>query len=330
MEYLHKDQLGSVKLITAADGSLVKTSSYAPFGEAFDEMLSLTRADETKGFIGERYDADAGLQYLNARYYDPRLGLFIQPDWLDPIQPGVGLNRYSYSANDPVNLSDPGGNLFKEIGEFLGSVADGMKLGLSKGTAGALSEISATPNTPENTPMGYAMANAGAKLDHFLGIDHWSSRVGIDSSVFDSGHHTQSVTASGVSAAEIPTAMTDIDNFSLRGKTIFYHYTDDAGLAGILSSQSLLPSTIAANPKDARYGNGQYVTDIIPGTRSNASLSQTFIRNRFQGQKFKNFVAIDITGLPVVNGRPHVYVIPNDAPLPLAGRIVAAGPNNLE
>ncbi|WP_176832935.1 RHS repeat-associated core domain-containing protein [Celeribacter baekdonensis] len=110
MEYLHKDQLGSIKLITAADGTLVKTSTYAPFGEAFDEMLSLTRADETKGFIGERFDADAGLQYLNARYYDPRLGLFIQPDWLDPTQPGVGLNRFAYSANDPVNLSDPGGN----------------------------------------------------------------------------------------------------------------------------------------------------------------------------------------------------------------------------
>ncbi|MBU1280542.1 MAG: hypothetical protein KJ699_08070 [Alphaproteobacteria bacterium] len=55
---------------------------------------------------------DAGLQYLNARYYDPRLGLFIQPDWLDPTQQGVGLNRFAYSANDPVNLRDPGGNDF--------------------------------------------------------------------------------------------------------------------------------------------------------------------------------------------------------------------------
>jgi len=112
VHYLHKDQLGSVKLITAADGSLIKRATYAPFGEAFDEMLSLTRADETKGFIGERYDADAGLQYLNARYYDPRLGLFIQPDWLDPTQPGVGTNRFAYSANDPVNLSDPNGNFW--------------------------------------------------------------------------------------------------------------------------------------------------------------------------------------------------------------------------
>ena len=36
--------------------------------------------------------------------------LFIQPDWFDPTEPGVGTNRYSYSFNDPVNSSDPGGN----------------------------------------------------------------------------------------------------------------------------------------------------------------------------------------------------------------------------
>lgn len=65
---------------------------------------------ETKGWIGERHDADAGLQYLNARYYDPVLGLFIQPDWFEVTKPGVGTNRFSYSHNDPVNKFDPGGN----------------------------------------------------------------------------------------------------------------------------------------------------------------------------------------------------------------------------
>lgn len=59
---------------------------------------------------GERYDEDAGLQYLNARYYDPELGRFIQPDWFEVTEPGVGTNRYAYSFNDPVNLMDPGGN----------------------------------------------------------------------------------------------------------------------------------------------------------------------------------------------------------------------------
>lgn len=36
--------------------------------------------------------------------------MFIQPDWLDPTEPGVGTNRYAYSGNDPINKLDPGGN----------------------------------------------------------------------------------------------------------------------------------------------------------------------------------------------------------------------------
>ncbi|WP_294227006.1 polymorphic toxin-type HINT domain-containing protein [uncultured Shimia sp.] len=41
--------------------------------------------------------------------------MFIQPDWLDPTEPGVGTNRYSYSFNDPVNFKDPGGNIAESI-----------------------------------------------------------------------------------------------------------------------------------------------------------------------------------------------------------------------
>lgn len=36
--------------------------------------------------------------------------LFIQADWFDPTQPGVGTNRYAYSGNDPINRFDPLGN----------------------------------------------------------------------------------------------------------------------------------------------------------------------------------------------------------------------------
>ena len=35
---------------------------------------------------------------------------FISPDDWDPTKPGVGINRYAYSENDPVNKSDPNGH----------------------------------------------------------------------------------------------------------------------------------------------------------------------------------------------------------------------------
>ena len=84
-------------------------AAYRPFGEQV-ELAGSDPSKETKSFIGERYDDDSGLQYLNARYYDPELGIFIQPDWFEVTKPGVGTNRYAYSFNDPVNLADPNGN----------------------------------------------------------------------------------------------------------------------------------------------------------------------------------------------------------------------------
>jgi RHS repeat-associated protein len=108
--YLHRDHLGSVRAITDAAGARVESAVYKPFGEQTEFVTPGLAAPESKGWIGQRYDADAGLQYLNARYYDPVLGMFLQPDWFEVLQPGVGANRFSYSFNDPVNLSDPLGN----------------------------------------------------------------------------------------------------------------------------------------------------------------------------------------------------------------------------
>ncbi len=72
--------------------------------------ITITDGAVSKGWIGERYDAEAGLQYLNARYYDPDLLMFLQPDWWEVTEPGVGTNRYAYAGGDPVNGVDPGGH----------------------------------------------------------------------------------------------------------------------------------------------------------------------------------------------------------------------------
>jgi len=90
-------------------GQVEQSTSYTPFGDPTTATL-LASTPEEHSFIGERFDASTGLLYLNARYYDPLLGRFLQPDWWEVRQAGVGTNRYSYSFNDPVNLSDRNGH----------------------------------------------------------------------------------------------------------------------------------------------------------------------------------------------------------------------------
>ena len=65
---LQHDAQGSVRAVTTAAGVRAERTLYRPFGEATKTTYDLATAAETKGYIGERFDADAGLQYLNARY----------------------------------------------------------------------------------------------------------------------------------------------------------------------------------------------------------------------------------------------------------------------
>jgi RHS repeat-associated protein len=106
-KYLTKDHLGSTRLVINGQPSPAVTN-YGPYG------MPLTgaglSAPPSKGYIGERFDPETGLQYLHARYYDPDLGRFLSPDTWDPTLPGVDNNRYAYAGNDPVNGSDPGGH----------------------------------------------------------------------------------------------------------------------------------------------------------------------------------------------------------------------------
>ena len=112
-----------------------------------------------------------------------------------------------------------------------------------------------------------------------------------------------------------------------KGRKTLYHYTDDAGLDGILNSKKINPSLKANNPKDARFGDGQYLSDIAPGTKTCAQLSRCFIGQPFQGKKFKNFVEVDVTGLNVVKGRDGVFVVPNNKPLDITNRVISSGAN---
>jgi hypothetical protein len=58
-----------------------------------------------------------------------------------------------------------------------------------------------------------------------------------------------------------------------RDAQTLFHYTTEDRMKKIVDSQELYPSTKANNPKDAVYGDGQYLTDIQPGTKTQGQLA---------------------------------------------------------
>ena len=97
--------------MTGSTGAQLERANYQPGacpakagGQQFPALT------QSKGYIGEKFDPETGLQYLHARYYDPVLGRFMTPDTFDPTTLGVGTNRYAYCSDDPVNCSDPSGH----------------------------------------------------------------------------------------------------------------------------------------------------------------------------------------------------------------------------
>lgn len=126
--WLHRDHLSSVRLMTDAAGAQVAENRYRAYGERTDVQLDPATLRESKGWIGERDDPETGLAYLNARYYDPVLARFIQPDWWDPTDPKVGTNRYAYGLNNPILHKDPSGNQLADTGP--GDLLGGLIVGL--------------------------------------------------------------------------------------------------------------------------------------------------------------------------------------------------------
>lgn len=102
------DSLASNLLALDPSGAVTASREYAPFGSASVAPSGSATIDRL--YTDQFLDSETGFYYLNARYYDPEAGRFLEPD---PIvgDPGASqsLNRYAYAENNPTNRSDPSG-----------------------------------------------------------------------------------------------------------------------------------------------------------------------------------------------------------------------------
>ena len=144
--YYHPDHLGSSSYITNLDGEVVQHIEYVPFGEVFIEERNNTW-NTPYLFNAKEYDEETGMYYYGARYYEPRISLWMS---VDPLaEEYSSLSSYSYCANNPINSVDVKGKKILLVNGFW------MK--------GILGEMIGS-NAPKQQYWGRGFANAAQKF----------------------------------------------------------------------------------------------------------------------------------------------------------------------
>ncbi|MHB8633537.1 MAG: RHS repeat-associated core domain-containing protein [Thermoplasmatota archaeon] len=133
-----QDANGDVTALTNSNAAIVEGYLYEAYGKPVivtpgpngrvdwgndDVTATASAVDNPYLYTGQRHDADTGLYYYRARYYDSEAGQFLSRDpigtWTDPWSLG---NGYGYAYGDPVSLRDPSGNCPICVTAFLGGV----------------------------------------------------------------------------------------------------------------------------------------------------------------------------------------------------------------
>lgn len=130
-DYYLYDGRGSVAQVISGD-EIVESYTYDPFGNVTSGAPDF---DSFYGYNAEDTNPVTGLQYLRFRYYDTEDGRFnVLDTYLGDVSEPLTLNRYAYTANNPVMKIDPSGHFILTalvvgavIGAGIGAVSSGVK-----------------------------------------------------------------------------------------------------------------------------------------------------------------------------------------------------------
>jgi len=115
--FYQRDGLGSIASLSNNTGIKQKTYRYDSFGNIIAETGTV---ENPYIYTGRERDAETGLYYYRARYYDPQFGRFLNED---PIGFASGdENFHAYVGNNPVNFVDPLGLsrvIFNPMGGYI-------------------------------------------------------------------------------------------------------------------------------------------------------------------------------------------------------------------
>jgi RHS repeat-associated protein len=107
--YLHNDVSGNPIIATNPQAQVLWREEYKPFGERVRKEDGGTNS---VWFHSKPVDADSGLSYFGARWYDPVIGRFHGMDPVGFDEDNLhSFNRYAYANNNPNKFTDADGRL---------------------------------------------------------------------------------------------------------------------------------------------------------------------------------------------------------------------------
>ncbi len=125
VSYLLSDHLGSTTVTVDKNGQKTGELFYKAWGE-IDTTRSTGSTPTLRRYTGQ-YQAEIGLYFYRARFYDPSLGRFVSADTVTPGMDNLfAWDRYVYANNAPINFNDPTGHcplcLTAVIGGAVGAI----------------------------------------------------------------------------------------------------------------------------------------------------------------------------------------------------------------
>ena len=115
VSYLTMDHLGSPRVVTDAGGAVVGRKDFSAYGEEIStpqrvQSLGYQPVGVRQDYTGYLKDEESGLEFAEARYYNPVHGRFTSVDPLTAsatVRNPQTFNRYAYALNSPYKFTDP-------------------------------------------------------------------------------------------------------------------------------------------------------------------------------------------------------------------------------